>query len=67
MDKTNQKDREPLDQKPRKRVILLEDLDGEDDMVGGAGQKLVFGESAGPPAGFPPLAIGGSGGGKPNP
>lgn len=40
---------------PPKRVIRLEDLDGEEEIVGGAGQKLFFGEqpeSASPFAGL---------------
>lgn len=42
--------------KPAKRVILLEDLDGaEDDVIGGAGQKLFFGETATPMTDFPGL------------
>ncbi len=32
------------DRTPAKRVIRLEDLDGEIDVVGGAEEKLFFGE-----------------------
>ena len=41
--------------KPTKRVIRLEDLDGNEEIVGGAGEKLFFGEqpeSASPFAGL---------------
>lgn len=35
----------PLDSpKPAKRVIRLEDLDGDEEITGGAGGKLFFGE-----------------------
>lgn len=30
--------------KPAKRVIRLEDLDGDEEITGGAGEKLFFGE-----------------------
>ncbi len=64
MDNPKKNEMERKDKKPAKRVILLEDLDGDDDVVGGAGQKLFFGESVSPLPGFPPSA-GGSSSGSP--
>ena len=49
MDKQRPTADEKTEKKPKKRVILLDDLDGaEEDILGGAGQKLVFGESTSP-------------------
>lgn len=56
------KNDKPTEKKPVKRVILLEDLDGEEDIIGGAAQKLFFGESISP-QGNTPFGPG-TGGGK---
>lgn len=52
--------------KPAKRVIRLEDIDGEEEeIIGGAGQKLFFGEQ---PESTSPFAglFGGTGKNNPN-
>lgn len=57
MDAPKDKKKTPDEGRPAKRVIRLEDLDRDDDVVGGAGQKLFFGEqptSATPFAGLFP-------------
>ena len=66
MDKTKTIESAEFVGKPAKRVIRLEDIDGEDEVLGGSGQKLFFGEnpdgaapfsglfSAPPPAGRKP-------------
>ena len=46
MDKKPNKTDERTAEKAPKRVIRLDDLDSVDDVVGGAGDKLFFGESA---------------------
>ena len=46
METTKKEDR--TENTPIKRVILLEDLDGEEDIVGGASEKLFFGEPMAP-------------------
>lgn len=59
MEKTLRNHEEIAEKRPEKRVILLEDLDGaEDDVLGGAGEKLFFGESPLPLSDFPPLGGG---------
>jgi len=64
MDKVQRNQEGQSDKKVHKRVILLEDLDGaEDDVLGGASEKLFFGESPMPLSDF--LSPGGPGqGGK---
>lgn len=44
MDAPKEKTEPPTAIRPTKRVIRLDDLDQDDDVVGGAGQKLFFGE-----------------------
>jgi len=46
MESTKKDDR--AEKAPLKRVILLEDLDGEEDIMGGASEKLFFGEPMAP-------------------
>jgi len=61
MDILSHKHDEVAEKRPAKRVILLQDLDGaEDEILGGAGEKLFFGEFPVPPTDFPTL--GGSAG-----
>lgn len=63
MDKLQRKPEDHPEKKPAKRVILLEDLDGaEDDILGGASEKLFFGESPMPLSDFPSLGRPGQGG-----
>jgi len=54
MDTPRKEDR--VETKAAKRVILLEDLDGEEDIIGGASQKLFFGEAVSPLSEFSPRA-----------
>jgi hypothetical protein len=55
MERLNTAQSDAPEKKTAKRVILLDDLDGaEDEIVGGAGQKLFFGETTAPLPDFLP-------------